>query len=108
MRPRPTSFGSTAELDLEGEQNFTRALLAGGLERLRTAIREEQLRHSEFLLLRVAAERDALLVPKDAALDRFMRYDNHLLRKRSNAELALERMQRLRRGEEVPPPPARF
>jgi len=29
-------------------------------------------------------------------------------RKRSNAELALERMQRLRRGEEVPPPPARF
>jgi hypothetical protein len=105
--PGPTSHDSTAELEVEGEQNFARALLEGGIEPLREAIREEQLLHGEFLVVRVAAVRDALLVPQDAALDRFIRYERHLLRKRSNAELALERMQRRRNGEKVPPPTAR-
>jgi hypothetical protein len=48
------------------------------------------------------------LVPQEADLDRLMRYEKHLSGQYDRDELALERMQRLRRGEDVPAPPARF
>ncbi|MGA8151160.1 MAG: hypothetical protein WB952_09435 [Terriglobales bacterium] len=62
----------------------------------------------EFTISKVEAGRKALLVLPEAAANRFMRYENHLLTKLNNAENSLERKQRLRRGEEVPPPPARI
>ena len=40
-------------------------------------------------------------------LNRFTRYENHCVDKMTEAENKLERMQRLRRGDEVFPPSAR-
>ena len=57
---------------------------------------------------RAEAQRNALLIPQVAVLDRLLRYESHLLRNIERDENALERMQRLRRSEKVPPPPARI
>jgi hypothetical protein len=48
-------------------------------------------------------ERNALLVPKEAVLDLHHRYEEQILRKYYRARHELERMQRLRQGDEVPP-----
>ena len=44
---------------------------------------------------------------KRPILNRLMRCENHLSRQIERDENTLERMQRLRRGEKVPPPTAR-
>jgi len=49
----------------------------------------------------------SLLLPQVAVLDRLLRYESHILRNIERDENALERMQRLRRGEKVPIPPVR-
>jgi hypothetical protein len=104
---RPTDAKNAATSEAEGEREFARAMLLSSLEGLKSAIRAEQFRHLEYLTRRAAAQRNALGVPQEAVLDRLMRYENQLLRNIYRAEHELERMQRLRRGEEVPPPSAR-
>jgi hypothetical protein len=92
----------------EVEWDSARALLLGVLDSLKTFIESERFYHGQQMVQRSEGQRNALLVPQEAELDRLMRYDKHLSSQYDRDELALERMQRLRRGEDVPPPPARF
>ena len=92
----------------EVEWDFARALLLGVLDSLKTFIEGERFYHGQQMVQRSEGQRNALLVPQEAELDRLMRYDKHISSQYDRDELALERMQRLRRGEKVPPPPARF
>ena len=92
----------------EVEWDFARALLLGVLDSLKTFIEGERFYHGQQMVQRSEGQRNALLVPQEADLDRLMRYEKHLSGQYDRDELALERMQRLRRGEKVPPPPARF
>lgn len=87
--------------------SFVRDLLLNGVECLKNTIRQEILYHGEYLPRRLKAKRNALQVPQEAVLNRFMRYENHLLQNMYRAQHELERMQRLRRGDVVPPPSAR-
>ncbi len=86
---------------------LTRDLLLNSLESLKNTIRQEILYHGEYLPRRVEAKRNSLHVPQEAVLNRLMRYENHLMNNMYRAQHNLERMQRLRRGEEVPPPAVR-
>jgi hypothetical protein len=86
---------------------MVRDLLLSRLECLKKRICEETVYHGEYPPRKIEAIRNALQVPQDAVLDRLMRYENHLDKKMMNALQHLERLQRLRRGEEVPPPSAR-
>jgi hypothetical protein len=90
-----------------GEREFARAMLLGALNSLKETIRVEQLNHFEKLIRRAAADYKSAQVPQEGTLDRLTRYETHVLRILYRAELALERMQRLRRGDKVPPPSAR-
>jgi hypothetical protein len=92
----------------EVEWDSARALLLGVLDSLKTFIECERFYHGQQMVQRSEGQRNALLVPQEAELDRLMRYDKHISSQYDRDELALERMQRLRRGEDVPPPPARF
>jgi len=92
----------------EVEWDFARALLLGVLDSLKTFIEGERFYHGQQMVQRSEGQRNALLVPQEAELDRLMRYDKHISSQYDRDELALERMQRLRRGEDVPAPPARF
>jgi len=92
----------------EAEWDFARACLLGVLDSLKTFIEGERSYHGQQMVQRSEGQRNALLVPQEAELDRLMRYDKHISSQYDRDELALERMQRLRRGEKVPPPPARF
>jgi hypothetical protein len=102
---RPTSNAKAAMF--EDEQDLWCHFLLRCLESVKDAIREEQAHHGLQMMRRVESQRDALLIPQDALLDRLMRYESYLLRNIERDENALERMQRLRGGETVPPPPAR-
>jgi hypothetical protein len=101
-----TSTANAAPTTAGGE--FTREFLLDNLNSVKQIFQEQQLRHGEHMMRRVGAERNALLVPQEADLARLIRYEDHIVRKSDRDELALERMQRFRRGEEVPPPSARF
>jgi hypothetical protein len=101
----PTRAKSTATSEVEWE--LTRPWLLSLLDSLKEAIRREQFHHAEYLIRRAEAQRNALLLPQEALLNRTTRGENHLLRNIEKDENALERMQRLRRGEKVPPPSAR-
>jgi hypothetical protein len=101
----PTSDNNAATSPEDG--GFVRNLLLNGLEPLKNTIRREIIHHGEYLPRRVKAKRNALLVPQEAVLNRLMRYENNLLQNMYRAQHELERMQRLRRGDEVPPPSAR-
>jgi hypothetical protein len=92
----------------EVEWDSARALLLGVLDSLKTFIEGERFYHGQQMVQRSEGQRNALLVPQEAELNRLMRCETHLSRQYDRDELALERMQRLRRGETVPPPPARF
>jgi hypothetical protein len=92
----------------EAEWDFARRYLLGVLNSLKTFIKSERFYHGQQMVQRSEGQRNALLVPQEAELDRLMRYEKHLSCQYDRDELALERMQRLRRGEYVPPPPARF
>jgi hypothetical protein len=104
---RPPSANKGATLEQQGEWEFGRAMMQSGLEGLKNAIHQVQLHHFEHLIRRVSAQSAAAQVPQEAVLDRLMRYENQLLRNIYRAEHELERMQRLRLGEKVPPPSAR-
>ena len=56
---------------------------------------------------RSEAQRNALLLPQEAMLNRTTRCESYLLRIIDKDENALERMQRLRLGEKIPPPSTR-
>jgi hypothetical protein len=101
---RPTS--SNVGLSETGREVLC-DLLLDGLDVIKQAIGLEKLHHTEHVGRRSLAIRDACLVVQEADLNRLTRYEDHLLRHRDRDELALERMQRLRRGEKVPPPTAR-
>jgi hypothetical protein len=92
----------------EAEWDFARAYLLEVLNSLKTLIEGERFYHGQQMVQRSEGQRNALLVPQEAELDRLMRYEKHLSCQYDRDELAFERMQRLRRGETVPPPPARF
>jgi|HubBroStandDraft_6_1064221.scaffolds.fasta_scaffold206139_1 hypothetical protein len=102
MRPTYANAGPS-----EKDWEISRDLLLDGLDVIKQAIGLEKLHHTEHLGRRSLAIRDACLVAQEADLNRLTRYEDHLLRHRDRDELALERMQRLRRGEKVPPPTAR-
>jgi hypothetical protein len=102
---------STRDADVtarEAEWDVARAYLLDVLNTLKTFIEGERFYHGQQMVQRSEGQRNALLVPQEAELDRLMRYDKHISSQYDRDELALERMQRLRRGEKVPPPPARF
>jgi hypothetical protein len=63
--------------------------------------------HGKYAAFKLEATKNALELPQEAVLNRLTRYENHLLLNMYRAEHQLERMQRLRRGEEVPPPAVR-
>jgi hypothetical protein len=86
--------------------DLTRQLLLNVLSTLNDQIIEERVFHGQYLIRRAQAQGDALFVPQTAVLDRLLRYETHILRNIDRDENALERMQRLRQGEKVPPPPA--
>jgi len=98
----PTSAASTPE-----DCGFVREVLLNALAYLKNKIREEAAYHGQYTFSKVEATKAALRVPQEAVLNRLMRYENHLQNKMNNALHNLERMQRLRRGNEVPPPTAR-
>jgi hypothetical protein len=102
MRPTYANPGPS-----EKDWETSRDLLLNGLDVIKQAISLEKLHHTEHLGRRSLAIQDACLVPQEAELNRLMRCEDHLLRHHDRHELALERMQRLRRGEKVPPPTAR-
>jgi hypothetical protein len=103
--------GPTAAKDdapSEAKREFARDLLIQALDVMKTAISLEELHHAQHLGRRSLAKRNICLLPQEADLNRLMRYENHLSRNIDRDENALERMQRLRRGEKVPPPTARM
>lgn len=100
------SASTTNAESSEPVSDMTRELLLNLLSTLNHRIGEEQVFHGQHLVRRTEAQRDALLVPQTAVLDRLLRYETHILRNIDRDENALERMQRLRRGEKVPPPSA--
>jgi hypothetical protein len=101
---RPTD--ATNDAPSEAKQEFAHVLL-DALALMKQSISLEKLYHLENMGRRSLAIRDACLVPQEGHLNRFMRYEDHLSRHHDRDELALERMQRLRRGENVPPPTPR-
>jgi hypothetical protein len=102
------STGGTSVGTSDEEENFGRDLMLKTFDQLKQAIQQQQLYHGENLMRRTGAERNTLLVPQETQLNRLIKYENHLARKIDSDEYALERMQRLRRGEKVPPPTARI
>ena len=104
---RPTSVDNPTNFEEQGEREFARNMLQSTLDSLKEAIRAVQARHSDRVVQRAVAEYRAAQVPQEAVLDRHARYEKQLLNNLYRAEYALERMQRLRRGEKVPPPTAR-
>jgi hypothetical protein len=91
----------------QGDQDVLRDLLLQVLGGLKRTIQSEQLYHGQHMMRGAEGRRNSLLVLQEADLNRFMRYEDHLSRHYDRHELALERMQRMRRGEKVPPPTAR-
>jgi|HubBroStandDraft_4_1064222.scaffolds.fasta_scaffold236914_1 hypothetical protein len=89
------------------ENNCLRNLLLNSVEGVKRAIQREMLYHGQYLPLKTEAKRDAMQVPQEAVINRLMRYETHLINQMTNAQHRLERMQRLRRGDEVPLPGAR-
>jgi len=102
---RPTRDKSAAMFQVEWE--FVCPSLLSILDSLKAFNRQEQGHHGVFLIRRAEAQRNALLIPEEAVLNRITRCENHLLSNIERDENALERMQRIRRGEKVPTPTAR-
>jgi hypothetical protein len=100
------SASATNAESSETVSDLTRQLLLNVLSTLNDQIIEERVFHGQYLIRRAQAQGDALFVPQTAVLDRLLRYETHILRNIDRDENALERMQRLRQGEKVPPPPA--
>jgi len=108
--PTMETEGLGASDDTIGSQEVprcVRVILLSALKSLRVAIERAQVAHAEHIASKVTAQADALLVPGEATLNRLMQYEAHLLRNIYRAEHALERAQRLRLGDDVPPPSAR-
>jgi len=103
--PEPASAESAATLPEDG--GFVRDLLLNNLECLKRTISHEIVYHGQYAALKAEAKKNALHVPQEAVFNRFTRYENHCVNKMTEAENKLERMQRLRRGDEVFPPSAR-
>ncbi|MGA7380542.1 MAG: hypothetical protein WBX03_06795 [Terriglobales bacterium] len=103
--PEPASAESAATSPEDG--GFARDLLLNGVECLKRTIVQEIVYHGQYPVLKVEAKKNALHVPQEAVLNRFTRYEKHCVDKMTEAENKLERMQRLRRGDEVFPPSAR-
>ena len=103
---RPTSANDVAASEVDRE--FACRWLLEVLDSLKRTIQNEQVYHGQHMMRRAEGQRNGLLVPQEAELNRLMRYEDHLSRHRDRDELALERMQRMRRGEKVPPPTARI
>ena len=102
---RPTEATNAAQA--AGKEGLVRSVLFEALGEMKHAINAEKLYHIQHLGKRSAGKHDACLLPQEADLNRLMRWENHLWRQIEREENALERMQRLRRGEKVPPPTAR-
>jgi hypothetical protein len=63
----------------EGEWEVVRPLLLSILDSLKESMRAEQLHHGEYLIRRAEAQRNTLLVPQEAVLNRIMRCESHIL-----------------------------
>ena len=102
---RPTEATNAARA--AAKQEVVRSVLLDWLGVMKNAISQEKLYHIQYLGRRSEGKRNACLLPQEADLNRLMRWENHLSRQIERDENTLERMQRLRRGEKVPPPTAR-
>jgi hypothetical protein len=87
-------------------QNFTREALKREMKLLKEFLWHERMYHYQAHLDGIAAQSTALRVLPEAGVNRFSRYENHLTRKMLKVLHELERIQRHRQGEKVPPPPA--
>jgi hypothetical protein len=102
---RPTRAKSTVTSEVDRDIAI---YSLSALDSLKQAMRREQWYHAQYLIRRAEAQRDALLLPQETLLNRTTRCESHLLRNIERDENALERMQRLRRGDKVPAPTARI
>ncbi len=105
-QPGRTAFENSETRQLEW-QNFARKALKRAVKLLKEFLWDQRMYHFEARLNGIAAQCTALRVLPEAGVNRFSRYENHLTRKILNLLHELERMQRLRRGEKLPPPSAR-
>jgi hypothetical protein len=101
----PASAESAATSPKDG--GFARDLLLDRLESLKRTICQQIGYHGQYPVLKLEAKKNALHVPQEAVLNRFMRYENHCVDNMTAAANRLERMQRLRRGDAVCPPSPR-
>jgi hypothetical protein len=107
----PESVLTTKELAELSPEARADALRVGRRERMLTFIDREVTRHEwELTDLRkqeaqeAQARRDASFLPSPRVLDKILRYETMLERQFYRAMNQLERLQRARRGEVVPPP----
>jgi hypothetical protein len=103
-----TDAENSSALALEGEKNFARMLLGSAANSLKEFIQEQQVYYFQQRIKGESSQLNTLMVLPEASLNRFTGYEDHLLKKITNAEHELERMQRLRMGHKVPPPSARI
>jgi hypothetical protein len=98
--PEPVVPESDADQDCVAQKTLAIALLDKRLDLLEFLLRSvKQNRSLEF-----DAHFKSLALPDERASDRILRYETHLDRQLYRAMDQLERLQRRRKGENVPPP----
>lgn len=85
-----------------------RELVPQALDKLKEIIQIQQVHDGEFIASKINAQNNKLLSPREATLNNLLGYEQNLTQRSNDAEHELERMQRLRFGDEVPPPTVRI
>jgi hypothetical protein len=98
---------TSAATDAE-EKDLFRELVPQALDKLKNIIQIQQVHDGEFIASKISAQNNKLLIPGEATLDRLLGYEQKLTKRLSDAGHELERRQRLRLGDEVPPPTVRI
>jgi hypothetical protein len=106
QKNNPTNTENSDTRQLEW-QNFARTTLKRAVKLLKEFLWHQRMYHFQARLDGIAAQSTALRVLPEAGVNRFSRYENHLTRKMLKLSHELERMQKLRRGDKVPPQSAR-
>jgi len=91
----------------QGDGGYARDVLLSMLDQLKDCVLLEIMRHGRQVVSVMEAKKNTFQVPQEAVLNRQTRYENHLMRNVYRALHELERLQRIRFGDEVLPPTAR-
>jgi hypothetical protein len=98
-------FGTTPER-LLADAAASRAEAMAGLAEEEARLEEEVRRHERKEARRRERKACAALMPDARTLDKLMRYESHIGRQLAQALHTLERLQKARSGQDVPPPQA--